>query len=504
MVWQWPRRAQPTRDGNRPPIEMRAAWIATYKCVDWPSKPGLTVDSMKKELVALMDMHQRNGMNAVVFQVRPAADAFYDSPIEPWSQWLTGRQGRAPEPMFDPLALAIELAHERHMELHAWFNPFRALVDSMKTEAAPDHITRQKPDWFIGYGSNLYFDPGLPEARDYLMRVIQDVVRRYDIDAVHFDDYFYPYKIAGEEFADDRSFAQYGQGFAANRRDDWRRENVNQFVRAASDSIKALKPWVKFGVSPFGVWRNKGWDPEGSDTRAGSSYDELYADVRKWLREGWIDYVAPQIYWNIGFRYADFDIVLDWWSRNSYGRHLYPGLAIFNIDKHSSIEAWRDPYQIPRQIERVRADSSSRGVFLFSSKYLARNPSGINEILRNEYFREPALLPGMPWIDSLPPPPPADLRVEHDEKGILLRWDAPDSLGPADRHVAYALYRFEGSEPAADKRLADMFILTRERQVKLPRRWALWRPNFCFVVTAFDLHSNESAFSAPIVVRMKR
>ncbi|MEM6767094.1 MAG: family 10 glycosylhydrolase, partial [Bacteroidota bacterium] len=317
---------------DSPKREFRAVWIATVKNLDWPSRSGLSTAEQQKEIRDILDFHQKNGMNAVIMQVRPSADAFYFSAKEPWSEWLSGQQGKAPFPWYDPLTYFVEESHKRGMEFHAWFNPFRALMDVDNNKLlSVEHISNKRPDWLVRYGKNLYFDPGIPKAREYVSSVILDVVNRYDIDAVHFDDYFYPYRIANEEFPDSSSYEAYGRGYP--NRDNWRRNNVDSFVESINYQIKATKAHVKLGISPFGVWRNIADDPLGSDSRAGqTSYDDLYADIRAWLLKGWIDYVVPQIYFSIGYPPADYEKLADWWAQNQAGRHLYIGKATYKID----------------------------------------------------------------------------------------------------------------------------------------------------------------------------
>ena len=297
---------------TQPKPEFRAVWIASVENIDWPKANEWNSDKQKKEYIRQLDMHRYNGMNAVVVQVRPAADAFYPSPYEPWSQWLTGKQGRPPFPYYDPLAFTIEEAHKRGFEYHAWINPYRAKFSINKSSIAPAHITRLHPEWFVSYGGTLYFDPSNKQAQAWVIEVVKDMVTRYDIDAIHMDDYFYPYRIAGKEFPDSESFAKYGNGL---QKDDWRRSNVDSVIRQLSEAIHQIKPWVKFGISPFGVWRNQDKDPQGSPTKAGqTNYDDLYADVLLWLRNGWIDYVAPQLYWEFTQPNAPFQPLLKWWT----------------------------------------------------------------------------------------------------------------------------------------------------------------------------------------------
>lgn len=382
---------------SQPKPEFRGVWIASVDNIDWPRKNQWNVDSQKQEYIRQLELHQRNGMNAVIVQVRPATDAFYPSPYEPWSQWLTGTQGKPPVPFYDPLEFTIEEAHKKGFEYHAWVNPYRANFAIGKASIAASHITKLHPEWFLAYGGTLYFDPGNKEAQAWVIAVMKDLVTRYDIDALHMDDYFYPYRIAGKEFPDNASFAKYGNGM---KKDDWRRSNVDSVIRQLSSVIKATKPWVKFGISPFGVWRNKDKDPDGSATRAGqTNYDDLFADVLLWLRNGWIDYVAPQIYWEFTQPNAPFQPILEWWNKHSYGRHCYIGLGIYRA---GSSAAWRDVTLIPRQIDSSRAQANVQGQIYFSSTSFDTNTNGWNDSLRNNYYREPATIPEMPWLAKKP------------------------------------------------------------------------------------------------------
>jgi uncharacterized lipoprotein YddW (UPF0748 family) len=385
----------------QPVYEFRGVWIATVDNIDWPPRNVYDVEVQKADYIRQLELHKRNGMNAVIVQVRPAADAFYPSPYEPWSQWLTGTQGKPPVPFYDPLQFMIDEAHKRGFEFHAWCNPYRANFSVGKASIAPAHITRLHPEWFLRYGNTLLFDPGNKEAQQWVEKVISDMVQRYDIDAVHMDDYFYPYRIAGKEFPDTASYRLYGNGM---NKDDWRRANVDSIITQLSVAIKQEKPWVKFGISPFGVWRNNDKDPEGSATQAGvTNYDDLYADILLWLRNGWIDYVAPQLYWEIGFKRADFATLLDWWSKHTYGRHLYIGHGIYRVGESSkSSLAWKDSTQLPRQLQLLRQNPNVQGSIYFSSKSFDRNPNGWNDSLRNDYYRLPALIPPMDWLPSKP------------------------------------------------------------------------------------------------------
>lgn len=372
----------------QPQQEFRAVWIATVDNIDWPSRKALPVDSQKAEFIRLLDLHKTNGMNAVIMQVRPATDAFYPSPYEPWSEWLSGVQGKPPSPYYDPLEFMITETHKRGMEFHAWCNPYRADFNIGKASIAPSHVTRIHPEWFLDYGGKKYFDPGNKMAQAFVEEVIRDMTERYKVDAIHFDDYFYPYRIANVEFPDSVSYKQYGSSLP---KDDWRRSNVDSIIVALSRTIKQTKPWVKFGISPFGVWRNKNKDPMGSNTNAGqTNYDDLYADILLWLRNGWIDYVAPQLYWEFGHKAAPYEVLIDWWSKHTYGKHCYIGLGIYRA---GSNDAWKDSTLIPRQIELLRNTPNVQGMIFFSSKTFIKNPNGWNDSLRLKYFKEPALVP---------------------------------------------------------------------------------------------------------------
>lgn len=377
-----------------PKREMRAVWVATVDNIDWPSEPGLSVEEQKQEMIALLNQHKKNGMNAIVFQIRPAADAFYQSDYEPWSQWLSGEQAVAPEPFYDPLQFAIEECHKRAMELHAWMNPYRAVFLCEKTRTDPKHISNQHPEWFLTYGKHKYFNPALQETRDYVSKIVGDVVRRYDEDAIHFDDYFYPYKISGQPFPDSLSFVENGGDFYPNQIDDWRRDNVNLVIKQIHDTIKSIKPWLPFGISPFGVWRNKSIDKSGSRTEAGqTNYDDLYADILYWLKEDWIDYVAPQIYWHIGKKVANYRRLVKWWQKNSFGKACYIGHGVYRLNSDSKEKAWQTAEQIVRQIKLNRRKKGVDGSLFFSSKSFMDNRLGINELMQSEIYQTPALIP---------------------------------------------------------------------------------------------------------------
>ena len=350
--------------------EFRGVWIATINNVDWPSAPGLPVEVQKRELKEIIERIEKLNLNVVIFQVRPASDAFYLSATEPWSIFLTGKQGLPPSPLFDPLGYAIELCHSKGMELHAWFNPFRVRnVGYYKLD--PLSFAAKNPQYTHEYDNKLFLDPGIPQVRDHLVKVIMEVARNYNIDAIHFDDYFYPYPVNGKKFPDLKTFRQYGKAFYPNRLNDWRRENINLFIATIHDSIKSVKPTLKFGISPFGIWRNETNDPNGSPgARGTASYDDLYTDVYLWLANDWIDYVIPQLYWEQGNRFGDFAALAKWWNDHSFGKPLYLGQALYKTTGDEKL--FSNPNEIIEQISILRKLGNVKGFAFYSASHLAK------------------------------------------------------------------------------------------------------------------------------------
>ncbi|MER6915643.1 family 10 glycosylhydrolase [Streptomyces sp. NPDC000594] len=365
----------PGRGGGAACREFRGMWLATVTNRDWPSRTGLTAAQQRAELIAHLDTAVARRLNAVVLQVRPTADALWPSPHEPWSQYLTGTQGR--NPGWDPLGTAVREAHARGLELHAWFNPYRVAMHTDPSRLVADHPARLHPEWIVPYGGKLYYNPGLPEVRAFVQDAMLDAVRRYPVDAVHFDDYFYPYPVAGQTFDDAAAFARYGGGFAD--RAAWRRDNTDRLIREISGRIKTVRPGTAFGISPFGVWRNKATDPEGSDTRAGvQTYDDLHADTRKWVREGWIDQIIPQVYWNIGFAAADYAKLVPWWSETVRGTgvDLYIGEALYKAGDPAQPAPWQDPAELSRHLTLAGEYPEVRGHCYFSAKEVGTDRNG--------------------------------------------------------------------------------------------------------------------------------
>lgn len=443
----------------QPKYEFRGVWIATVENIDFPSSRTLTPEAQRAEFISILEMHKRNGMNAVVVQIRPVSDAFYPSQLEPWSEYLTGTQGKPPVPYYDPLEFMITETHKRGMEFHAWMNPYRAVFNINKSSIAPNHITRIHPEWFIDYGGKRYFDPGNKEAQKFVEEVVKDVVSRYQVDAIHFDDYFYPYRIAGKEFGDWKTYQQYGKGMS---KDDWRRSNVDSIILMLSKIIKQENPYCKFGISPFGVWRNKNKDPEGSNTKAGqTNYDDLYADILLWLKKGWIDYVTPQLYWEFGHKLVGFEVLSEWWAEHAYGRQMYIGQGIYRALEPKSF-AWKVKNELPNQIKRIREFPQLQGSIFFSSKTFSSNPNGWSDSLRNNYYRYPSIVPPMNWIDSIKPKSPiialgAKNQTYNEFADIYLT--QPELNDKINRFVFYQFFENETpdfTDPSKIKEIAVM------------------------------------------------
>lgn len=481
-----------------PKRELRGMWIATVENIDWPNQRGEAPEQYRRDYRRLLDAGQRAGLNAVFVQIRPASDAFYKSSLEPWSKWLTGVQGRAPEGGDDPLPYLIREAHQRGMEFHAWFNPYRATIDSVTTRLARNHPYRRHPEWFLRYGGQLLYNPGLPAVRQHITAVILDVVRRYDIDAVHFDDYFYPYPVSGQVFHDEAAFRDFNPDSLRNL-GDWRRQNVNILIRDLHDSIRVAKRWVKFGISPFGVWMNKSGHPDGSDTRAGQpSYSNLYADSRLWLKEGWIDYILPQLYWSTKFKLVPYATLLDWWTRHHYGRHLYIGHGTYRmLESTRSDTAWRNPAELPRQLRlNRRYGEEAGGSVFFSAKSLYANPLHTTDSLRLNLFKYPALIPPMPWLDAVPPRPPVNFTLRRLRQFVTLNWQPGPPAPDGDVATYYVLYRFgPGEIPSPDDPRHILRLLrpnTPGAAVAYVDTTARPAQGYAYYLTAVDRLHNES------------
>jgi uncharacterized lipoprotein YddW (UPF0748 family) len=488
--------AQCAPDPAAPKQQLRAEWIASVTNIDWPSQRGLTADQQKAELVRWYDEAVALGLNAVVVQIRPTADAFWPSKYEPWSQWLTGTQGQ--DPGYDPLAFAVSEAHKRNLEFHGWFNPFRVSMNTDVNALAPTHPARVHPDWVVPYGGKLYYNPGVPEVRKFTIDAIMDAVRRYDIDAVHFDDYFYPYPVAGQTFDDAAQYAQYGGGLSLA---DWRRSNIDALMSGLSKAIRKAKPWVQFGVSPFAVWRNVATDPAGSPTQAGvQTYDDLYADTVKWVREEWIDYITPQVYWNIGFTVADYAKLVPWWSSVVAGTdvNLYIGHANHKVANPAQPAAWQDPAEMSRQLTFNQDYPQVKGDIYFSAAQVRANKLEHMSIVKADHYQQPALPPTAGRLVGRVRSLPVIVDAAGTSGGVRLRW----ASGPA---TSYAVYRLTGLPGRCD--LADeKHLVGTLRAGKGPLQTftdatAVSGERYSYVVTALDRSHNESLPSLPRFIR---
>ena len=452
--------------------EFRGIWMATVGNIDWPSSQNLSTEQQKKEITELLDLFKSLNFNAVIFQIRPSADAFYNSKYEPWSSYLTGENNKAPAPYYDPLAYIISETHKRGMEFHAWLNPYRAIVNYKKFQSNPFPLSYEKPEWFVNYGANKYFNPGIPEVRSYTNKIVADIVQNYDVDAIHFDDYFYPYKIAKEKFPDRDAFKKFGGKYYPNNVDDWRRDNVNTIIKELHATIKNIKPWVQFGISPFGVWRNKSTDPKGSDTQAGqTNYDDLYADVLLWLKNKWLDYVLPQDYWHIGFKKADYIKVATWWSKNNYDTNLYIGQAMYRMGNNKS-KAWKkkNKTEIEKQIDFNRSVNNISGSTYFSAKSFLKNPLGINEILKMDYYADITLPPSTNHSQKFIPEAVSNVKITKQKNKIFqLSWD----ITPENKEkeaIKFLVYQFKNDEMVDFSKQSKIIELTGNKFIQLSKK----------------------------------
>ena len=479
-----------------PKREMRAVWIATIANIDWPSASNLTTAQQQKEFIELLDLVKQYNMNTVIFQIRPASDAFYASEFEPWSQWLTGKQGKKPDPFYDPLEFASLECHKRGIDLHVWLNPYRAVSDVSVNKSSSEHISNTHPEWFVTYGKTRIFDPGLPQTRNYVAKIVGDIVRRYDIDAIHMDDYFYPYRISGVEFPDEKTFQEYPGGFHANEKEDWRRNNVDLIVKQLHDTIKSIKPWVEFGISPFGVWRNAEKDPLGSKTKAGqTNFDDLYADILIWEYNQWIDYVAPQVYWEIGKEIADYKIIADWWSHHAYGAQLFIGHGLYKLDPESKEKSWQSADEIVNQIKLNRKLKTIAGSVFYSAKFLRKNPLDLHQKVQDRLYRYPALPPLNGRVGEITPQEPLNAQMNLSNGQLHLSWE-----GGANTK-SFVLYQFTRWQRKNTRNPARIFLTTANNSITYTLDDTTDPKHFRYVVTALSKSNTESS---PVRFKMNK
>ncbi len=465
-----------------PKREFRGAWI---QAVNGQFK-GMPAEKMKQTLTSQLDVLQKAGINAIIFQVRVEGDALYASKYEPWSRYLTGVQGQAPAPQWDPLAFMVDECHKRGMELHAWINPYRAKTKGT-TALAGNHPAKLYPNRFIEYDGQLYFDPGYPENRAYICKIVKDIVERYDVDAIHMDDYFYPYPAKGKEIRDDVSFAQYGIGYA--NRADWRRNNVNQLIQDLHRTIRETKPWVKFGISPFGIYRNQKSDPKGSKTNGLQNYDDLYADIILWVDNGWVDYTIPQIYWEIGHPAADYQELVQWWAQHAGNRPLFIGQDVMRTVQKPDLQN-PNIHQQARKMQLQRAQPAIEGSCQWYAAAVVDNVGNYREALSRHYHRYPALQPLFPFMDKKAPKKVRKLKPVWMEDGYILCWTAPKARHEMDRAIQYVVYRFAKGEKRNLDAPSKIVTITRDTFYKLP--YEDGKTTYYYVVTALDHLQNES------------
>ena len=486
-------------DPNTPPKlkrEFRGLWIASVGNIDWPSKPGLPASEQRAELQRMLDRAAALQLNAVLLQVRPSCDALYASKLEPWSEYLSGTMGIPPSPAYDPLEFAVAEAHARGLELHAWFNPFRARYTQAKSPIPESHVSRAHKNWTRTYGNLQWLDPGLVEVQNHSLAVIKDVVERYDIDGIHLDDYFYPYPDAtlpNPEFPDQKTYDAYVTAGGTLAKPDWRRANVNAFVESLYKTVRASKPWVKVGISPFGIWRPD--HPPG--IRGLDAFTVLSADARLWLQKGWVDYLAPQLYWPVDRREQSFPVLLNWWqAQNTAHRHLWPGMATANLMSPTPGKAWKLD-EVVRQIRIAREQDGCEGHLHWGANVLLGTSNRFDEALRTRAYPAPALVPTFPWLDKRSPEPPV-LSVKVAKDRWNASWTESDKGAPVSTWIVQ-LKTHEGwstrIQGAANNRLNVVFAKGK------PKPDALWitpvsRTGALGTPVSYPLPKSEPATSA--------
>ena len=460
----------------QPKREFRGAWI---QCVNGQFK-GIGTKTMQETLTYQLDELQKDGCNVIIFQVRPECDALYQSALEPWSYYLTGQQGLAPQPYWDPLAWMVEQCHKRGMELHAWINPYRAKTKVAHANAV-NHVVSQHPERCFEYDGLTLLNPALKENRDYICQVVTDILERYDVDGLHIDDYFYPYPVAGVNIPDDAYFMANPQGFTD--KDDWRRNNVNLFIEQLWATIRTVKPWVKFGVSPFGIYRNEKSDPNGSKTNGLQNYDQLYADVLLWVKNGWVDYCVPQIYWEIGNKAADYDELIHWWDKYCTKTTLVIGEDVERTVKFN---------QMARKMVLHAELPNVKGTVLWYAKAVVDNVGNYGTRLRELYWRNPALQPAMKHIDNKAPKKPRKVQAVDIEGQKVLFWTAPKGEGWKDAAASYVVYRFNQGDKVTVDDASKIVAITSDTHYEMPRETP--GTKCTYAVTALDRMQNESSY----------
>ncbi len=468
---------------QNPKREFRGAWLHT---IDQRQYARQSTEENKAYLIDQLDKLQAAGCNAVIWQVRPSADALYYSNYEPWSRFLSGVAGIPPVPAWDPLQFMIDEAHARGMELHAWLNPYR-VTTSANQELPINHIFYKHPERFVEYGSKLYFDPGWPENIDFISNVVKDIITRYDVDAIHMDDYFYPYPVAGVDFPDDYSYAAHGKGMD---RGDWRRQNVDKLIEKLHVTIMENKPWVRFGISPFGIWRNKKSDPRGSDTNGLQNYDALFADVLLWTEKGWVDYMMPQLYWELEHKLASHLVLNEWWANNNNGRHMFIGQSVNKTMDKLDLAPSNEQSQLRTKIRLSREEEGIQGNCWWPGYSITANYKGVADSLASGQQSTIAICPSYPWISTAVPAAVADVKAKDGK----ITWAAGAVENKATDVVRYVVYRF------ADKKAIDLNNAAAIVAV-VPDNEFTAKEKGVYVITALDRVNNESPASKPVEVK---
>lgn len=474
-----------------PSREFRGLWIATVNNIDFPKGTSRTADSLKTEFIAWLDFAKSMNLNAVISQIRPTADAFWPSPYEPWSQYLTGTQGK--NPGFDVLKFQIEEAHKRNLEFHAWFNPYRVAMTESMDHLVSTHPAKVHPEWSFPYSGKRYYNPGIPEVRRFCEDAMLHAVKNYDIDAVHFDDYFYPYAVDGKDYPDAATYKKYSNGTVSIK--DWRRENINTLVREMDQRIHQAKPWVKFGISPFGIWRNQSSTSLGSATTGTESYEVISADTRTWVKQNWVDYIAPQLYWNVGLPAADYGVLAPWWNDVVKGTNvsLYIGEASYK----QTAGTFSNPDELLDHVGIARGLAEVDGQIYYNATETKNGFASWAKELRDQHYSNPAIVPAMPHLGGSAPATPTDVRVVAGPQGVRVRWIRPEGKVP----TSYAVYKVSGPGYSASELENGRNLLASVRaNGKSPKQTVLLEniPAGTFlVVTAFDRTWNESSPSAP-------
>jgi uncharacterized lipoprotein YddW (UPF0748 family) len=473
----------PTLFAKGPKRELRGVWVATVQNIDWPSARNYNGFKQKEEFISLLNSHQKTGFNAIFVQVRTASDAFYAKSTEPWTSFLSGLQGQAPTPYYDPMEFMIQESHERGLEFHAWLNLNRATLSS-KSLLSSDHIARKHPEWLLLYNGQHILNFGMPQVRNYIAELVRNLVKNYDLDGIHFDDYFYPYPAKNAKLNDEKTYQTFK--LLDENINDWRRRNVNLLIKQISETIKETKPKVKFGISPFGIWKHQSIDDEnGSPTKNGlQSYHDLFADTDLWMKSNWVDYLAPQLYWPLSHRVAPFEPLAKWWDSHSYQRPIYVGYAAYHLNT-----TWNSN-ELAKQLAISRGLNKVTGAIYFSSNLLTSNAKGWRDSLRNNHFAHVALVPTMTWLDSIPPTAPHQVSLAKRQGKWRLKWEDGEASSDDDHAEYYVVYRIKKGDTEAFEKAENIIYKGKLKDIEIENKYLV--TGHGFAVTALDRLHNES------------